>query len=157
MCLASAHLKENSCARQRQQAPAAAAFLKWRDGRTKAQWSLKRPGSCLRVVQTRHSEDLLCQVSEGVCGEVYTQAEVSMGCMCFTNQLFTVTSNGFIAPRNDSGGVLVFECKWVTMERERNGLLWSESVMGYYGACMMGYYGRMVYGSYDHVPILGAM
>ena len=30
----------------------------------------------------------------------------------------------FIAPQNDSGGVLVFECKWVTMERERNGLLW---------------------------------
>ena len=29
-----------------------------------------------------------------------------------------------IAPRNDSGGVLVFEGKWVTMERERNGLLW---------------------------------
>ena len=52
-----------------------------------------------------------------------------------------------IAPRNDSGGVLVFEGKWVTMERERNGLLWSESIMGYYGACMMGYYGLMVYGS----------
>ena len=37
-----------------------------------------------------------------------------------------------------------------------NGLLWSESVMGYYGACMMGYYGLMVYGSYDQVAILGA-
>ena len=37
-----------------------------------------------------------------------------------------------------------------------NGLLWSESVFGYYGACMMGYYGRMVYGSYDQVAILGA-
>ena len=33
-------------------------------------------------------------------------------------------TNKIIAPRNDSGGVLVFECKWVTMERERNGLLW---------------------------------
>ena len=63
----------------------------------------------------------------------------------------------FIAPQNDSGGVLVFECKWVTMERERNGLLWSESVMGYYGACMMGYYGLMVYGSYDQVAIQAAM
>ena len=38
-----------------------------------------------------------------------------------------------------------------------NGLLWSESVMGYYGACMMGYYGRMVYGVYDQVAIFGAM
>ena len=42
-----------------------------------------------------------------------------------------------------------------------NGLLWRESIvgyygaciMGYYGACMLGYYGRVVYGSYDHVPI----
>ena len=25
-----------------------------------------------------------------------------------------------------------------------NGLLWSESVMGYYGACMMGYYGLII-------------
>ena len=38
-----------------------------------------------------------------------------------------------------------------------NGLLWSESVMGYYGACMMGYYGLMVYGSYDQVANQPAM
>ena len=61
-----------------------------------------------------------------------------------------------VAPKNDSGGVLVFEGKWVTLERA-NGLLWSESVIGYYGACMMGYYAMMVYGSNDHVPIQPAM
>ena len=70
---------------------------------------------------------------------------------------YSTEVKSFIAPQNDSGGVLVFEGKWVTMERQRNGLLWSESVMGYYGACMIGYYGLIVYGSYDHVPILGAM
>ena len=61
-----------------------------------------------------------------------------------------------VAPQNESGGVLVFEGKWVTTERQRNGLLWSDSVMGYCGACMMGYYGRMVYGSYDQVAIQAA-
>ena len=49
--------------------------------------------------------------------------------------------------------MLVFEGKWVTMEGEHNGLLWRESIMGYYGACMLDYFGRVVYGSYDHVPI----
>ena len=54
------------------------------------------------------------------------------------NLTFFISKIELIAPQNDSGGVLVFEGKWVTMERERNGLLWSESIMGYYGACMLG-------------------
>ena len=41
-----------------------------------------------------------------------------------SEQVIKFNSLTFIAPQNDSGGVLVFECKWVTMERERNGLLW---------------------------------
>ena len=57
----------------------------------------------------------------------------------------------------------ILQVKWFLLHPETivegclylnvNGLLWSESVMGYYGVWMLGYYGRMVYGSYDHVPI----
>ena len=60
----------------------------------------------------------------GEWGEITPKTEKSRDCFFLTLLYLNHSILTFIAPRNDSGGVLVFECKWVTMERERNGLLW---------------------------------
>ena len=92
MRVASAHLKENSCARQ-QQAPAEAAFLKWRDQapRPSGLSTDSHPASGVpSVVMMSGMEKVVFAVWQ-ICWQPLLVG--SYQGLCIPNQLFTSTFN----------------------------------------------------------------